>query len=544
MMRRNIKTCSSIAVLILTIASQKSEAASIDFEYSFNGSYALSTTVGTTYQGIAYDAALISSQDSALGTITDTIHYVSGNPIGGDSYDGYGYLFGRPNHSSSQFYASPFNGLSGARYTSAVATGEAHAPLGFRWFDSFTNNTGQEISAIIRFHGNLGSDHVDTTLDHASPGYVIMSDSRTSGVRDETIVQIYSDANYAGNVAVYARTGDDEVHFDYTVNVAPGQTASILVFNYLVVDPNRVTDGVAATQREIELGKTLATNFINSPYLTGLTADQIASIINFSVKLDGSLPSPSAGSRIAGSTINLFNNLMDVNQGFNSAGAQLINDNISPMAYLPVSNGNSSSDGAAQIASLISGSGGKLSSGNDQHEIYMLGGYMRGSDRSLDETMKYHGFALGLGYEFSMDPSSRFGLVAGYMNSSAKIDDSYHDISGEQFLISPYAQWTLDGGIALDARASLSADNWGYDRRAGALDANAAFDGYSMGASLKASNPFETAGVTLTPFAKLSFLQSHFNAYQESGAGLGNLDVPSYRVNTFEAIAGFSLSDS
>src|SRR5690606_27911411 len=130
---------SSIAVLVLALSSHQSEAASIDFEYDVDGSLAPRTTTGTTYRGVAYDSASASTQEGYLGAIGDAYHYISGTKIGGDVYDGYGYLSGRPNHSTSSAYATPFNGLIGARYTSALATGEAHAPLGFRWFDSFTN---------------------------------------------------------------------------------------------------------------------------------------------------------------------------------------------------------------------------------------------------------------------------------------------------------------------------------------------------------------------------------------------------------------------
>lgn len=542
MVRRNITKYASITALALTVVSQESDAATIDFMYIIGGDTSWTTTAGTTYRGIAYDAALVSTQTHFLGSIWDTSHHVSGNKIGGDAYDGYGYLSGRPNHSASQAYASPFNGLSGARYTSAVATGEAHAPLAFRWFDSFTNNTNQDISAIIRFSGNLGSDGRNTLLSHAAPGYVIMADSTTFGTPDETIVQIYSDANYASNVAVYASAGDDNVYFDYTLNVAPGQTASTLVFNYLVVDPDRVTDPTAALQREIELGKILATSFINSPIFTGLTADQIASIVNFNVSLDGSLPAAASSSRLAGNALHLFNNLLDSNRSFTNAGANLINESVRPHSYAP-SIGNDRSEAAAQIASLLGQSGGSARHGNDYSELFMLGGYSRGSDRSLSETLKYDGYALAIGYQFSPDSRNQYGLVAGYINTSGEIENSYHDISGEQFIISPYARWALPNEIKLDARMSLSADNWSYNRNAGALDAQASYDGYSIGASLQASKAFETNIATISPFAKISLLHSHFNAYEEKNAGSGNLDVPSYSVNAIEALAGIGLSD-
>lgn len=130
------------------------------------------------------------------------------------------------------------------------------------------------------------------------------------------------------------------------------------------------------------------------------------------------------------------------------------------------------------------------------------------------------------------------------MNTSADIGDVYSDISSEQFLISPYARWTLDSGISFDARMSLSSDNWSYIRTAGVSQALASYDGYSLGASIKASKAFEADFAIITPFAKIAFLHNHFNAYEETNAGTANLNIPSYGVNAFDTLAGLGIAKS
>lgn len=536
MVRRIITKYSSVLMLVLTGTGHQAAAASLDFNYSGNFNQNFGTFYGDTYVGEAYNNNGWLDAYSDRGAITNITFLSNGTTIASGGYRVYGRL---DEVGASGSLLSDFAHLSPSRKTTAFATNELNAPVGFRWFDSFTNDTNQTVTSTIRFSGELASG-ANTRVSYSDAGFVITTDGSSSQPASPTIAHVYSDTTYANQVNVHAIDGDRNIYFDYNLTVAPGETVSILLFNYLMADPDRLTDPAGATQREIELGRALATGVINSPYLAGLTLEQIASIVNFNVALDGSLPSAGAPSQIAGTSLALFNNLLDVNQAFTSAGAQLAFDNVSPLAYVPVTK----NEGAAQIASLIGQSGGKLTSGTDEHQLYMLGGYSKGKDQSADADLNHSGYALALGYEFATDPSSRYGVALGYMNSTAEIAGSYSDISGEQFLVSPYARWNLAGDVTIDARASLSSDNWSYIRKAGALDASAKFDGYTLGASLKASKAFETAGVTITPFAKFSTLHSHFNTFEEQGGGIANLEVPSYRVTTFEALAGIGLSES
>lgn len=509
-----------------------------------------SSSTASQYIGRANDYIYLNSHpESDVGTVWDAdIRRLSdAYTIGVDAYDIFGNIGAVSDRATGAAYSSQFNGLTGNRQTQTISTGLNVSPTAVRWFDSFTNNTASTITANIRFAGNLGSDG-NTNILAQGAGYIISNEGNTSTNSDPTVLQIYSDANYASQVGINHSIGSDLFSYDYLIEVAPGQTASILFASFVFADIARTlySSNPEAVEREKQAAINAAISFINSPIFTGLTADQIATIVNFGVKLklDGTLPSAAVGSRIAGNALTLFNNLLDLHQSFAGAGAQLAQGDIAPMAYVPLTSIGTASDGAAQIASMINQSGGRLRAGNDHHELFMLGGFTRGSDRSLSETMSYKGYALALGYEFAADNDSQYGIVAGYMNTSGEMGETYRDISGEQYLISPYARWNAANDILFDARVSLSSDNWEYLRKAGALDASAVYDGYSLGASLQASKAIDTAIATVTPFAKVAFSHSHFNAYQEQGAGSANLDIPSYRVNAAEALVGVGLSNS
>lgn len=501
------------------------------------------------YYGVAYDYAMNGLSDvfSLFGAVQDMrVEKTStGDFIADQTYGEYGQIGAFPDGDAGTAYALKFNGLGANRRTETYATDNALSPTAIRWFDSFTNRTSASITTNIRFYAAL-SDAASKAVIEQQPGYLITADRLTGATKSATVLHLYSDANYANQVTItQSPVPDSEFTFDYTIEVGSGKTVSIMVVNYIFADLDRLTDPTGAAEREKQNAMSMATSFINSPIFTGLTADQIATIVNFgSVKLDGSLPSAGASARLAGNSLSLLNNLLDINRSFSAAGTQLGNDNFAPMAYVPLTKSDDSSEAAAQIANLIGQYGGSLRHGDDHHELFMLGGYTRGSDKSLSDEMRYDGYALAMGYEFAADNASQYGLIAGYMNTSGKLGDRYSDISGEQFVLSPYARWSLDGGIALDARMSLSSDNWSYIRTAGALDATADYDGYSAGASLQASKAFETSSITITPFAKLSFLHSHFNGYEEQGAGTANLEVPSYRTNAAEVFGGIGFSDN
>lgn len=121
-----------------------------------------------SYIGIAFDSA-IENTSSVAGGISEA----SNGPTG-DAYDGWGALYGTsdPLTYDGAKYATAFNGLDATRQTEDYTVATALPTNAVRWFDSFTNNTGDAITANLAFGGNLGSDN-STTILGSGDGYIV-----------------------------------------------------------------------------------------------------------------------------------------------------------------------------------------------------------------------------------------------------------------------------------------------------------------------------------------------------------------------------------
>ncbi len=125
---------------------------------------------GDSYVGVGYDSAFVHAL-SIAGAVT-------GNFTQGDAYSFWGAIYGVSNpstfdpNSPSTNYATSFNGLTATRQTENYTVATALPANSVRWFDSFTNSTGNEITANIAFGGNLASDQA-TTVHGTGAGYVV-----------------------------------------------------------------------------------------------------------------------------------------------------------------------------------------------------------------------------------------------------------------------------------------------------------------------------------------------------------------------------------
>ena len=184
-----------------------------------------------------------------------------------DAYDGMGLITG-------------FNGLTVQRRT------ETFVGLNmFRWFDTYTNNTSSTIDTTQLFFGDLGSD--TTTATFINNFY--LTGTSDAGPSDPVIAHIYGNNDFAVNSMVATVGGPmpgdgvpvseesylpDNFTISAELSLDPGESISLLYMNVLVADDTDRSGDVA-------LATSLGNDYVNNPYLEGLSADERGRIINF-----------------------------------------------------------------------------------------------------------------------------------------------------------------------------------------------------------------------------------------------------------------------
>ncbi|MGX8014014.1 autotransporter outer membrane beta-barrel domain-containing protein [Mesorhizobium sp. ORM8.1] len=462
-----------------------------------------------------------------------------------DAYDGWGAIYGTTNTGDAYNspYATAFNGLTAARQTQSYVAVPGLPANSIRWFDSFTNNTGSSISANVAFGGNLGSD--SATYVHASgPGYVVTGQNQVGNYTDPVIAHIYGNNDYAFNqTTTHFVNGDDNPYIIFPLTVAPGQTVSIMNVDILFGDNARTGTDQAVYLQDVALATQQAQLFVNSPVFDGLTVEQIQTLVNWSVLVDGSLPAAGAVTGLSQSMHDAFDGILNRDaviwtNGYNAPGMV-----TGALQYAAENAPGGKQDGAAALANEIGEKGGKVAVTNvDGTRSYLFGGYTTGSRDYSAGDLDFDGYLAGIGIEHNFASGLLLGIAGGYAHGSGDIGGVYSDITNKQYTVAPYARWVAPTGTILDARISLSNRSWTYSRTAGAGTANADIDGSSFGARIGVAQPYDMPVATITPFANLSYLRTHVDGYTETDAGTGNLNVPSYSVDHLEGFVGVSAA--
>lgn len=568
--RMSAASASALAIAAaLAVSPALAQQAVIDFSICDAGG--CSTGSNVPYVGPGSDTALTSSYEGMAQEAQASDFTVS------DAYDAHGALFGAahipdapiyPSSSSFDAYDSAFNGLTAGRRTETYATVSGLPANTIRWFDSFTNETGSTITANIGFGGNLGSD--SATVIHARGDGYLVTGQNAPGTpsNDPVIAHLYGGNEYAfDDVTVLAEDGKDNVLFIYPVTVAPGETVSVMNLNMLfgAVGRNSDPSGVLYAQ-DVAEAISQAELFVNDPIFAGLTVEQIETIVNWGraapepepedqdaapdggngggggIVIDGTMPAAGAAPRLAQNMLGAFGAMIDqtnIPDTSALASAGLVTGALAYEAQTDVED----APGNAALARAVGEAGGKVATGRAAGtQTYLFGGYTTGHDDFTAGTLDYSGYAIGAGVEFSPTPDIVLGLAGGYAFGSGSMGDVYSDLDSTQYVISPYARWNAPTGTVLDFGLLASQDEIDYSRTAGAGMAFGETDGHSLGARIGVSQPIPTQWATVTPFAKLSYLSSSVNGYEETRAGNADLAVPSYRLETLEAVAGVGLS--
>ncbi len=284
-----------------------------------------STNNNSSYIGPGIDSA-IAGTSSIAGGVRDA--QATDNVVN-DAYDGWGAIYGTTttNDAYNSPYATPFNGLDAMRQTESYVAVPGLPANSIRWFDSFTNNTGSTITANIAFGGNLGSDN--NTYVHASgPGYVVTGQGAPgAGSTDPVIAHLYGNNEYAfSQTTTHFVNGDDNPYIIFPLTVAPGQTVSIMNVDILFGDNARGTDPSGSVYaQDVALAIQQAQLFVNSPVFDGLTVEQIQTLLNWSVVVDGSLPAAGAVTGLSQSMHDAFDGILNRDaviwtNGYNAPG--------------------------------------------------------------------------------------------------------------------------------------------------------------------------------------------------------------------------------
>jgi hypothetical protein len=183
-----------------------------------------------------------------------------------------------------------FSNLDVALRVDTLATG----PYA-RFYYTFTNNTGAPITAKIRYFNDYGSDAA-TAIKSTSSGVNARSVNNLWMVTDDG-----SDtSDDPANLTVYRGIGgqvpdevaskyfddsidDDYLNVDFTVTVQPGQTVALLFFQ-----------GIFPTTAEAQAASAAFSTTLGSDFTAGLTADELARVVNFSFAQPPAITSPNA----------------------------------------------------------------------------------------------------------------------------------------------------------------------------------------------------------------------------------------------------------
>ena len=144
----------------------------------------------------------------------------------------------------------------------------------YRFFDTFTNNTGATITTTLNFFGNLGSDG-DELISFNSGGLIVSCEDDWSGAcgGGVPVLALVSGNNGLGQASITP----DRYNVSFSITLQAGQSLSLLNFAFLASE----LDGPTAADQL--LAKATGQALLNAPRLDGLTAAQIGSIANFNI---------------------------------------------------------------------------------------------------------------------------------------------------------------------------------------------------------------------------------------------------------------------
>lgn len=272
----------------------------------------------------------ITSANGHPWDLDNSTGYVSDG--GGDAFDDFGYL-GLLVRDAGNNLVAQTNTLSGFSLVTSegnsrlvfstasqsvggvVVSRQLYMPPGsdiLRYFDTFVNTTAAPLKIQVAFQGDLGSDSSTKVAATSSGdlqftpadiwGVTVQDRSATGGsaagdpvvgmlpgnLRFTSIADAYGTDPFS---APWAGNGNDGVSFIYSLDLAPGQSSSLIFFVYRGLaegnTPPLGGDSVAAGT-QVPLAVAALNSLLITPDLSHLSVQQIGQIANFTA-----VPEPS-----------------------------------------------------------------------------------------------------------------------------------------------------------------------------------------------------------------------------------------------------------
>ncbi len=521
-MTKKASLLTSVYFSILMVGGHAGYAQSTEINFSLCIAVTTCSYSTTSYIGPGTDNALSPNYHSYVSGAVDEAY----NSFANDAYDGYGSIFGAASthgprvHSDITPYATAFNGLIANRQTETYRAVTTLPGNSVRWFDSFTNNTGSTIDATIAFGGNLGSDN-ETRILSQGDTYVVHGQRDPGTISpDPVIASIWGNNEYAASLTPTISDGNDGGYIAFPISVAAGKTVSIMNVDILVASEGRDSDSDGTIYAsDAVLAAQQAEHFINAPIFDGLTAQQIATLINWTVNLGTGLDDAD-GLFVLGTA---------AQRGFANALSRSINL-------------RSAGGGAAVSRSSVSQTTTTTLADTNAGKIFIFGDYLDGENDLSQNTLDYKGNVVGTGFETEFANGITAGVALGFTNTRGEVDPTFSSIDNKQRVIMPYMRGPLQNGFKYEVSLFAASQDWDYQRTAGAGTATGDVSGHSFGASAKLSKDIPMSATTLTPFAGLGYVRTSVSGYTETGAGSANLAVPDYSVDSLEASVGADLT--
>ena len=238
-----------IAALTLLAATLPASAHAAQFQAGadiFTG-----TGVAARYVGPGGNAQ---PSNRALGSIADG---------GFDTFDTFG------------FYNTGTGGLALNRQVELLSGNT------YRFLDTFTNTTGAAIRTTVNFFGNLGSDG-DELVSYAQGGLTVSCEDDGDGnCTGDAVLALVA----GNNGLAQATITPDRYNARFALDVAAGQSVSLLNFAFLA------RDEAGPLASDVALARTTGQALMAAPRVDGLSAAQIATIVNFTVS---AVPEPAS----------------------------------------------------------------------------------------------------------------------------------------------------------------------------------------------------------------------------------------------------------
>ncbi len=165
-----------------------------------------------------------------------------------------------------------------------------------RWVDTFTNNTGAQITETVSYDTALGSEGYGILYETPGTGGMALTGwdgtadaglDPTGFSNDRDFALVFGDADsvtYTSATALNTADGSGDITHEYNIIVDPGDTVSIV--NFIVmngVDTNDTAIDANATATAIDAAALdIVDNFWNDDqYRAGMTQAQINAVVNF-----------------------------------------------------------------------------------------------------------------------------------------------------------------------------------------------------------------------------------------------------------------------